>query len=318
MAKKKKIGNLADRSNKMGMRKVKEMMEDRLEYETMKDMINSLSSSNQPQANNNDNPQFGGPSKATPEALTQYTEWLNSLPEDQRQLGMQLISMMHSMESNPQMSNPMTMMFMTQMMQMMNQQNNNNNDGLYTVLAEVVKNQNNGNNTAELINAINNAKSNEEQILNTLLSGLIQNMGSDDEDKLFDKLRKLKEAGLITDPSSMLEVKRLETDRDKEKYKIDRDFEIKKMEIEKDREQTEKASDFLSDIADTIKNLEGGEEEEGGEDKLPPQKQNLQYPCPNPNCSSSVTITPDMQDGQRVKCGGCGKSIRVRRKKQGG
>jgi len=321
-----------------GLKKAKQILEDRIEYNTLREIAEE---GNQESYENPPSSQTEG---YNPEILSQYTEYLNSLPEEQRGVAMQLIATLHGGGGKSGMEmNPMTLMLMN----MMNQNNNTNNDDATVkmienqnnvlieliknvggnnnneVLVELIKNMGNNNNnesTSDLIKAVNemNGGNDEDrELINNLLLSVISNQGGDDDDKMFEKLKKMREAGLITDPQTLFEVKKLEADSEREKYKADRDHDIKKLEIDKDREQTDKASEFLSEIAKTVENLnEGGTEDETKSESSgqPAQQVELNYPCPS--CETPVTISPQTEDGSIVKCPSCEGNIRVKRKPQ--
>jgi len=296
-----------------GLKKAKQLLEARIEYNTLKEIAGEGGG----QASQEQNP-----SQAyNPDVLNQYTEWLNSLPEEQRGVAMQLIGFLHQGGGSSTKMDPTGLM----MMNMLGQNQGGNNDATTKmienqnqVLVELIKNQGDnkgGESVAEIMKAVNEAKGNQENILNMLLQGFIDSSGKDDVDEKLNFLTKAKDAGLITDPQTMFEVKKLESESEREKYKADREYEIKKLEIDKDKEQTDKASEFLSDIASTIQDLSG--EKEGNKDKsegTPAQPVDLNYPCPQ--CNTPVTISPQTEDGAVLKCPSCEGAIKVKRKPQ--
>ena len=280
-----------------------------------------------------------------------YMKWINSLPEGERPLALQLLTSLSQPKIVQSAGNDLTPLLL--LLYMMRKEEGQQNDGgtlqlllkniemqmkqmelqsqerleqmkqLYNLIREGGK----GENLSDLISALGNLKTSPaDEMLQSILTGLLDALSKQGDP--IDQLMKYQKAGLLLDPKTLLDLKKEERRYELERYKIDKNAEIELKKREYDREQMEKASEFLEQMSsvaeELLKRREGGEGERG-EEKGEKSQGNVgnvsnmrqtTIPILCPNCGKTVTVPADAADGYELQCEHCHKKLRVRRKKE--
>ena len=258
------------------------------------------------------------PQQEDPSRILSYVQFLKELPEEDRQIAVSLIQSLNQPPApKPQQSglDPTLLMLMMLLKDGKNSANNSsgNNEALaeairgqFTVLTELIRTMANRNDGGEsvklLLEAIDKLKTNDDfkdEVARMAISALLEaasGKDSDDIDKLFSLMEKLKTAGLIIDPHTSLTYSL-------EKEKMDKEFQLKQRQMEMEEKRMEQITQFLADLADALESLTEKEEVE----KKP---STVDVNCPK--CGNSIKVSTDMKEGTVVRCEKCGAKLKLK------
>jgi len=271
-------------------------------------------------------------------AIQPLVEWINSLPEEQRPVAVQLAAaaMQPRVVQGGNGGDLMPLLLVLLTMQQNNSKNDSSSSGVIQLIlkqmetqaqerVEAIKQQTqlilkafeagrSGKegevDFVELVKALSELRSTtSDELAKMMIDGLVKALENNDVDRGIELLKKLQEAGLVTNPQALLELTKLQLQNEREMRKMEQDFELERMRLETEKEKDRKVAEFLGNIAEALNEL-SKKEEAGGGGGVGEVPATFRLACPK--CGDTIEVAAGTPDGSLINCDSCGARLRFR------